>query len=177
MWYTLRSLGSYPARPLSPSPPDIFFCPFVLGGFSRQEYRSGLPYPPPGGLPNPGIRPASLMFPTLVGVFFTTSPTRKPQTIISRFGVIFSFLFFLENVLKIIWEEGYPWEMSEQAVFCLVPLSVSPFPPESSSNPGFVHSNAAKAGISMSHPAKYFSLNATPFLRGIPENNIISPLF
>jgi len=29
-------------------------------GFSRQEYWSGLPCPPPGGLPNPGIEPASL---------------------------------------------------------------------------------------------------------------------
>ena len=26
-------------------------------GFSRQEYRSGLPFPSPGGLPNPGIKP------------------------------------------------------------------------------------------------------------------------
>ena len=28
-------------------------------GFSRQEYRSGLPFPPPGDLPNPGIEPRS----------------------------------------------------------------------------------------------------------------------
>ena len=27
--------------------------------FSRQEYRSGLPFPPPGDLPNPGIKPVS----------------------------------------------------------------------------------------------------------------------
>ena len=31
-------------------------CPW---GFSRQEYRSGLPCPPPGDLPNPGIKPES----------------------------------------------------------------------------------------------------------------------
>ena len=30
-------------------------------GFSRQEYWSGLPGPPPGDLPNPGIEPTSLM--------------------------------------------------------------------------------------------------------------------
>ena len=30
-------------------------------GFSRQEYWSGLPCPPPGDLPNPGIKPASLV--------------------------------------------------------------------------------------------------------------------
>ena len=29
-------------------------------GFSRQEYWSGLPYPPPEDLPNPGIEPRSL---------------------------------------------------------------------------------------------------------------------
>jgi len=31
-------------------------------GFSRQEYWSGLPYPPPGDLPDPGIKPASPAF-------------------------------------------------------------------------------------------------------------------
>ena len=42
-------------------------------GFSRQEYWSGLPCPPPGDLPNPGIKPASLTSPALAGRFFTTS--------------------------------------------------------------------------------------------------------
>ena len=41
-------------------------------GFSRQEYWSGLPWPPPGDLPEPGIKPAS---PALAGGFFTTSTT------------------------------------------------------------------------------------------------------
>ena len=44
-------------------------------GFSRQEYWSGLQYPPPGDLPNTGIEPESLMFPALAGGFFTTSTT------------------------------------------------------------------------------------------------------
>ena len=43
--------------------------------FSRQEYRSGLPYPSPGDLPDPGIEPVSLMSPALAGVFFTTGTT------------------------------------------------------------------------------------------------------
>ena len=43
--------------------------------FSRQEYWSGLPCPPPGNLPNPGIKPVSLKFPALAGRFFTTSTT------------------------------------------------------------------------------------------------------
>ena len=40
--------------------------------FSRQEYWSGLSFPPPGDLPNPGIEPLSLVSPALVGGFFTT---------------------------------------------------------------------------------------------------------
>ena len=44
-------------------------------GFSRQEYWSGLPCPPPGDLPNPGMKPASLTSPALAGGFFTTGAT------------------------------------------------------------------------------------------------------
>ena len=39
-------------------------------GFPRQEYWSGLPFPSPGDLPNPGIKPMSLMSPTLASGFF-----------------------------------------------------------------------------------------------------------
>ena len=48
-------------------------------GFSRQEYWIGLPYPPLGDLPDPGIEPMSLMSPALAGGFFTTSATQDPQ--------------------------------------------------------------------------------------------------
>ena len=41
-------------------------------GFSRQEYWSRLPFPPPGDLPDPGIEPAFLVFPGLAGRFFST---------------------------------------------------------------------------------------------------------
>ena len=40
-------------------------------GFSREEYWNGLPFPPPGDLPDPGIEPVSLMSPALAGGFFT----------------------------------------------------------------------------------------------------------
>ena len=43
--------------------------------FPRQEYWSGLPCPPPSGLPNLGVKPVSLMSPALAGGFFTTSTT------------------------------------------------------------------------------------------------------
>ena len=42
-------------------------------GFSKQEYWSGLKCPHPGDLPNPGIKPTSLMSPALVGGFSTTN--------------------------------------------------------------------------------------------------------
>ena len=42
---------------------------------SRKEYWSVLPFPIPGDLPYPGMEPASLMFPALVGQLFTSSPT------------------------------------------------------------------------------------------------------
>ena len=47
--------------------------------FSRQESWSGLPFPSPGDLPNPGIEPASLLSPALAGGFFTTSATWEAQ--------------------------------------------------------------------------------------------------
>ena len=41
-------------------------------GVSRQEYWSGLPCPPPGDLPDPGIEPESPASPALARGFFTT---------------------------------------------------------------------------------------------------------
>ena len=48
-------------------------------GFSRQEYCSGLPCPPPGDLPHPGIKPMSPVAPALAGKFFTTVSPGKPS--------------------------------------------------------------------------------------------------
>ena len=44
-------------------------------GFPRQEYWSGLSFPPLGDFPDPGIEPTS---PALVGRFFITEPPGKP---------------------------------------------------------------------------------------------------
>ena len=46
-------------------------------GFSRQELWSGLPFPPPENLPDPGIEPTSLVSPALAGGFFITSTNGK----------------------------------------------------------------------------------------------------
>ena len=47
--------------------------------FSRQEYWSELPLPPPGDLPDPGVEPKSLASPVLEGGFFTIAPPGKPK--------------------------------------------------------------------------------------------------
>ena len=46
-------------------------------GFYRQEYWSGFQCPSPGDLPDPGIKPTSLVSPALARRFFTTSATRE----------------------------------------------------------------------------------------------------
>ena len=53
--------------------PTRLLCPW---GFSRPEYWSGLPCPPPGNLPNPGIEPRS---PTLQADSLPSEPSGKPK--------------------------------------------------------------------------------------------------
>ena len=62
------------------SPVHLFATPWTEAlqaplsmGLSGKEYWSELPRPPPGDIPDPGVEPASLMSPALVGGFFTTS--------------------------------------------------------------------------------------------------------
>ena len=63
-------------------------------GFPRQEHWSGLLFPSPGDLPDPGTEPAS---PALAGGFFTTRATWEALTIItytiSKQGVKLALLF------------------------------------------------------------------------------------
>ena len=44
--------------------------------FFKQEYQAGLPFPPPGDLPDPGIEPWS---PTLQTDYLPSEPPGKPQ--------------------------------------------------------------------------------------------------
>ena len=50
-------------------------------GFSRQEYWSGLSCPPPGDLPDPGIKPTSLESLVLTSRFLPLAPPGNPQYI------------------------------------------------------------------------------------------------
>ena len=61
---------------------QIFVTPWTVAhqaplsmGFPRQEYWSGLSFPSPGDLPDPGIEPMS---PAWAGRFFTPEPPEKP---------------------------------------------------------------------------------------------------
>ena len=74
--------------------PTRLLCPW---GFSRQEYWSGLPFPSPGDLPNPGIEPVFLVSPALAGRFLTTVPPEEPK--VYR---CYQFLFFSLNFSFVI---------------------------------------------------------------------------
>ena len=64
-------------QPIDYSPPGSS----IHMGFSRQEYWGGLLCPPLGDLPDPGIKPVSLISYTLAGRFFTTSTTWKAPSL------------------------------------------------------------------------------------------------
>ena len=58
----------------------VFVTPWIVAlqvpsGLVRQEYWSGLPFLPPGDLPDPGMEPVSLMSPALADRLFFTSAT------------------------------------------------------------------------------------------------------
>ena len=68
-----HSIASDSCDPMDCSPPGSS----VLPGFSRQEYWSGLPCPPPGDVPGPVIEPGS---PALQADPLPTEPPGKPKT-------------------------------------------------------------------------------------------------
>ena len=77
------TLGAVPACMLSHL--QLFTTPWTVARqaplrlkFSRQEYWSELPFPPPRDLPDPGIKPTSPTSPALAGISFTTEPHGKP---------------------------------------------------------------------------------------------------
>ena len=77
--YTPTNYTHVPAQSLSPvqlcNPLDCSPPGSSVHGILQARYWSGLPFPSPGDLPDPGIEPAS---PALAGKFFTTEPSRKP---------------------------------------------------------------------------------------------------
>ena len=77
---------------------QLFATPWIVAlqaplsmGFSRQDYWSGLPSPPPGDFPSPGTEPVSPAVPVLSGRFSTTEPPGKPWN--SRVGAAITTLW------------------------------------------------------------------------------------
>ena len=84
-------------------------------GFSRQEYWSGLSYPPPGDLPDLGIEPVSLTSPAVADGFFTTSPPGKPsqshKQIITKGGRLRS--------VSVLTQQDIHWALLSQDWICI----------------------------------------------------------
>ena len=80
--------------------PWIVTCQASLSmGFSRQEYWTGLSFPSPGDLPDPGIEPSS---PALAGGFFTTESLGKLRTLVGKW--IFKVLLVRKGLRrKCVW--------------------------------------------------------------------------
>ena len=78
------------------NPPD-----FSVHGSLQQEYWSGLPCSPPGDLPDPGIKPASLMSTALAGEFFTTSTTWEALAILCKYYKMRQNINVLVSLIKI----------------------------------------------------------------------------
>ena len=95
-------------------------------GFCRQEYWSRLLCPPPGGLPNLGIEPASLTSPALAGRFFTTSAIWEvPMYIIQHINTQPLTLVTVSPLLpmsdaKLSWTPGL-WQSSHRFLLGSVP--------------------------------------------------------
>ena len=96
---------------------QIFATPWIVTwqvplsmGFSRQEYRSGLPFLSPGDLPDPGIEPTSLASSALAGGFFTTATWGEGHITKYKYGMSpltidywNEFYFHFQGLLKIMY--------------------------------------------------------------------------
>ena len=76
-------------------------------GFSRQEYQSGLPFPFPGDLPDPGIELTYPVSPELAGGFFTTEPPGKPL----KNRSLSKYYHSVKNDFYTHWERGLVLDM------------------------------------------------------------------
>ena len=82
-------------------------------GLPRQEYRSGLPFPSPRDLPDPGIKTLSA---ALAGKFFITEPPRKPEPIFRelsfgtlpfRNALLYSLEAYIQSQVLSIWHYSH----------------------------------------------------------------------
>ena len=89
--------------------------------FSRQEYGRGLPFPPPGYLPDSGIKSASTVSPALTSRYYTTMPPGKPPVIVmvlSKSLMCACILVFLKSLptltlVFVMWAVLNNWDISQ----------------------------------------------------------------
>ena len=100
-------------------------------GFPRQEYCSGLPFPPPGDLLDLGIKPASLRSPALADGFFTFAPTVCVLCLVAQSCPTLCNPMDCQAPLRAA-RLLCPWGFSRQEYWSGLPLS----PPGDLPNPG-----------------------------------------
>ena len=91
-------------------------------GFSRQQYWSGLPFPSPGDLPDPGIEPGS---PPLQADALSSEPPRKPL-ILATFKktgeITFNIIFYLTQYIQNIVISMHKWQKNGIVYIILLSL-------------------------------------------------------
>ena len=99
------------------STPWTHQAPLCMGIF-RQEYWSGLSFPPPGDVPNPGIEPSS---PALAGRFFTTEQRHRKLCIggdthphiLSQKICAISIYWYILSISKMVSNYAFLWLISK----------------------------------------------------------------
>ena len=89
-------------------------------GFSRQEYWSGLPCPPPADLPDSGIEHASLMSPALQEDSLPLAPPKKPA-----YTVVRLYNEFWSVALGRLWRRSPPVYVTHNQLWIIFSLSLS----------------------------------------------------
>ena len=96
-------------------------CSLLSMGFSWQEYWSGLPCSSLGDVPDPGIKPVSLMSPALAGRFFTTSTSWEALCL--QFYDGYKGTWELSHIVRGLWVFG-PWKWLLNFTHVSIPQSV-----------------------------------------------------
>ena len=96
-------------------------------GLSQQEWWSGVPFPTPEDLPDPGIKPPSLASPALESRFYTTNPPGKPLW--QGCNVAYSFEVPPPKTPKVTFWSSSPWAWWKNKVVLGDPRGSAPSSP------------------------------------------------
>ena len=111
--------------PMDCSPPGS-----SVHGIFRPEHWSRLPLPTPGDLPDPGIKPMSLVSPALAGGFFTAVPPGKPRCYIIYITIPllhYSYISLICYIQKFFYFLQMNSEVFKRKILCYLGLSLKHF--------------------------------------------------